>query len=126
MENNYLVYVIKLEEKHRLFLVAARELLKVNRSLLYQKYAVIDSVLDEEYRQAQLGIIIILHFMKKGNNYVKAKSLTEIVHHLSKVQEYCLSFSEENRRKLYAAVSVTCDYVYDILNDFFDIREDMP
>jgi len=125
MENNYLVYVIKLEEKHRLFLVAARELLKVNRSLLYQKYAVIDSVLDEEYRQAQLGIIIILHFMKKGNNYVKAKSLTEIVHHLSKVQEYCLSFSEENRRKLYAAVSVTCDYVYDILNDFFDIKEDM-
>jgi hypothetical protein len=125
MESNHLVFCIKLEEKHRLLLVASRELLKKNRYLFRPGVNTIDSRLDEEYRQAQLGLIVILHFLKKGCSYVNAKRLTEIIHHLSKAQQFCLSFSDPDRRAFFASISVAVDYVYDVLNDFFDIKEDM-
>lgn len=125
MESNHLVFHIKLEENHRLLLVAARELLKKNRHNFKRGLNSIDSLVDEEYRQAQLGLIIILHFMKNGCSYINAKRLTEITHHLSRVQDYSFSFSDTKQRAFFAGVSVAADYVYDILNDFFDIKEDM-
>ncbi len=125
MENDYLVFHIKLEENHRLLLVAARELLKKNRHNFKRGLNSIDSLVDEEYRQAQLGLIIILHFMKKGCSYINAKRLTEITNHLSHVQDYSFSFSDPTRRAFFASVSVAVDYIYDVLNDFFDIKEDM-
>jgi hypothetical protein len=125
MESMHLIFRIKLEEKHRLILVAARYLLKKNRGLLFGKFSVADSVISDEYTQSQLIIIMLLNSLEKNSNYINAKELTEIIHHLSRVQDYCLSFSEQSRRELYASVSVCIDSVYDILGDFFDIKNEM-
>jgi len=125
MESSHLIFMIHLSEKHRLTLVATREMLKKSRRLLTSNYSMFDSILDEHYRQAQLLLIMILHFMKKGCCIINASKLTKIIHHLSIAQDRCTSLCNQNSRELFVVLSVSIDYVYDVLNDFFDLKQDL-